>query len=88
MMYTLRKFFRPPYGSSPGYISSEEVFRAILLGLAAGALVGIALLALREATGVGPDPRRASLATALLALVLDLLRRLDHEATGPNGSRY
>jgi hypothetical protein len=79
MLSALKNFFAQPAGTIKGVLSPEELYRSILTSLGSGTSIGIVMLLLQSvlsnASTIFPNPTVASLATAFLTLVLDLLRR-------------
>jgi len=79
MLSALKNFFAQPNGSIKGALSPEELFRSILASLGSGTTIGIVMILLQSvltnASTIFPNPTVASLATAFLTLVIDLLRR-------------
>ena len=79
MLSAFKNFFAHAEGSTKGLLSPEELYRSILTSLGSGSTIGVVMLLLQSlmsnASTIFPNPTVASLATALLTLVLDLLRR-------------
>jgi hypothetical protein len=79
MLSALKKFFAAVDGSIKGLIVPEELYRAILTSLSSGSSAGVVILLIQavatHASTIFPNATVASLATALLTLILDLLRR-------------
>ena len=79
MLTAFKNFFTDVEGSIKGFLSPEELYRSILTSLGSGTSIGVVMLLLQSllanAGTIFPNPTVASLATALLTLVLDLLRR-------------
>lgn len=79
MLSTLKKFFAAAEGSIKGVLIPEELARAILTSLGSGTIVGLAIIMLQailsHVASIFPNPAVASLASMILILVLDLLRR-------------
>jgi len=78
-MSSLSTFFARVEGSAKGLINPEELFRSIVTALGSGTFVGLLILLLQAVlthiATILPDPTVASLASMVLTLVLDLLRR-------------
>ncbi len=78
-MSPLSTFFARVEGSAKGLINPEELFRSIVTALGSGTFVGLLILLLQAVlthiATILPDPTVASLASMVLTLVLDLLRR-------------
>ena len=85
MLAMLRKFFAATDSSIKGYLNPEDLYRSILTSLGSATTVGILLAVsqaiLSNASTIFPDPTVASLATGLLSLVIDLLRRQNQGTT-------
>ena len=79
LLRKLGSFFGKVDGSRKGLIVPEELFRAMVSAVGSGTLISlmIALLemVLSHASLIFPNPAVAGLASALLTLILDLLRR-------------
>jgi hypothetical protein len=79
MLSFLKKFFADVEGSTQGLLNPEELYRSILTSLGSGTLVGVLILLfqaiLTNTAIIFPNPSVASLATIILTLILDLLRR-------------
>ncbi len=79
MLASLKRFFSASGTSIQGYLSIEELYRSILTALGSGTTVGIVILVLQnllsDVAAVFPNPTVASLATVILTMILDLLRR-------------
>ncbi len=84
-MSKFRSFFSKVEGSAKGLINAEELFRSIVTALGSGSLVGLLILLLQailsNISTILPDPTVASLASMVLALILDLLRRQNQGTT-------
>ena len=82
MLSFLKKFFADVEGSTQGFLNPEELYRSILTSLGSGTLVGVLVMLvqaiLTNTAIIFPNPAVASLATVILTLVLDLLRRQNH----------
>ena len=83
-MLALKNFFAPVKGSFVGYLNPEELYRSILTALGSGTAIGL-IVAIVQAildhiSSIIPNSTVASLATIILTLVLDLLRRQSHGA--------
>jgi hypothetical protein len=85
MLQLIKDFLARVAGSSKGILVAEELYRSILTSLGSGSMIGLALTVLQtvlaNAAIIFPNPLVGSLATMLLTLVIDLVRRLNH---GPN----
>lgn len=79
MLQSLKNFFAATSGSIKGYLNPEELYRSLLTSFGSGTTVGLILVLLQtvlsNAATVFPNPTVASLATVILTLVIDLLRR-------------
>lgn len=82
MFAKVKSFFAAVPGALSGYINSQELFRAVVTGLAAGPTVGFAVGILtsvsQHASTIFAAPSESALAVSLIAVVLDLLRRQTH----------
>lgn len=82
MFAALKQFFADVRGSKPGILVPEELFRSIVTSLGSGTIIGIVVLVLQavldHVVSIFPDPAIASLASIVLTLILDLLRRQNH----------
>ena len=90
MFIELKQFFAVVNGSRQGVLVPEELFRSILTSLGSGTITGIVAVILQamldHVVSIFPDPAIASLASIVLTLILDLLRRRnqgDKPATSP-----
>jgi hypothetical protein len=85
MLNQFLRFFSPTEGSIKGFLNPEELFRAIVTSLGSGTTVGALMAILQaiigDAGAIFPNSTVATLATGLLTLVLDLLRRQNQGAT-------
>ena len=85
MLAALKRFFAKTDGAFKGVLNPEELYRSILTSLGSGTTVGIAMVFLQailsHVGSIFPNPTVASLASALLTLVLDLLRRQNQGTT-------
>jgi hypothetical protein len=74
-----QNFFSDVEGSIKGSLNAEELYRSILTSLGSGTSVGILLTVVQavmtNVTTIFPNPTVAALATGLLTLVVDILRR-------------
>jgi hypothetical protein len=79
MLAKILAFFSAAEGSAKGTLNAEELYRAIFTALGSGTSVGALLMGLQavvsNASLIFPNPTVAALATALLTLVIDCLRR-------------
>ena len=86
MLSAITQFFAKVRGSRQGILVPEELFRAIVTSLGSGTVIGIAVVILQalldHVVSIFPDPTIAGLASILLTLVLDLLRRQSHADPG------
>ncbi|WP_435018922.1 hypothetical protein TA3x_000912 [Tundrisphaera sp. TA3] len=84
---TFLSFFAKVDGSRKGLIVPEELFRAIVSAVGSGAILTFAIgglqLVVDHASVVFPNPAVAGLASAILTLILDLLRRQNQGPTQP-----
>ena len=82
MLAVLKAFFADVKGSKQGILIPEELFRSILTSLGSGTIIGAVVLILQavldHVVSIFPDPAIASLASIVLTLILDLLRRQTH----------
>ena len=81
MLNLIKEFFASVANSTKGFLNSEELYRSILTALGSGSFLGIALTVfqalLANVGTIFPIPVVGALATMLLTLVVDLLRRLN-----------
>jgi hypothetical protein len=79
LLALLQSFFSAAEGSIKGFLNPEEFFRSILTALGSGTSIGLVMAALHSiltnAVTIFPNPSVAALATGLLTLVIDILRR-------------
>ena len=77
----IKEFFAAVACSVKGFLNAEELFRSIVTALGSGSFLGIALTVaqalLAHVATIFPNPVVSALATMLLTLVVDLLRRLN-----------
>lgn len=77
-------FFSKVDGSRKGLLVPEELFRSIVAAFGSGATISLAVTILQavvsHATLIFPNPAVAGLASTVLTLVLDLLRRQNQGA--------
>jgi hypothetical protein len=82
MLATLKAFLASVPLATKGILSAEELYRSVLTALGSGSILGIVILSLQaivnNAAVIFPNPIVASLATMLLTLVLDQVRRINH----------
>jgi hypothetical protein len=82
MLNMIKKFFASAPNSIRGALVPEELLRSIMTALGSGSLLGLLLLALQavlnNAAAIFPNPIVASLAIAILTIVVDQVRRLEH----------
>ena len=85
MFTVLKKFFAAVPNATKGILLPEELFRTILTALGSSSVMGLLLTALHavliNVAVIFPSPIVASLATAILTIVVDQVRRLDQGAT-------
>jgi hypothetical protein len=88
-MASLRNFFATVHGSVKGLIAPEELYRSIVTALGSGSVVGLFILVIESVLAhvatVFPAPGTSTLATMLLTLILDLLRRQNQGVTPVKG---
>ena len=79
MLATLKRFFAVSESSIKGFLSLEDLYRSILTALGSGTTIGVVILVLQAVLSnvalVFPNPAIASMATVILTMILDLLRR-------------
>jgi hypothetical protein len=79
MLTSLKSFFKVSESSIQGYLSLEELYRSILTALGSGTTIGVVILVLQgvltNASTVFPNPAVASMATVILTMILEILRR-------------
>jgi hypothetical protein len=79
MLASLKSFFKVSERSFQGYLSLEDLYRSILTALGSGTTIGVVILVLQEVltntSTVFPNPTVASMATVILTMILELLRR-------------
>ena len=79
MLNFLKNFFANVKDSKPGILVPEELFRSIVTSIGSGTIIGLVVLMLQamldHVVSIFPDPAIASLASIVLTLILDLLRR-------------
>ena len=85
MLSILQNFLSPTPSSVKGFLNPEELYRSILTALGSATSVGVLLVLLQailtNVATIFPNPTVASLATGLLSLVIDLLRRQNQGGT-------
>ncbi len=85
MLSAIKNFFSTVQGSIQGILVPEEVYRSILTALGSGSTVGVLILLLQsvlsDASTIFPNPTVATLASMLITLILDLLRRQSQGGT-------
>jgi hypothetical protein len=85
MFNVIKKFLAAVPKASKGILLPEELFRTILTAMGSSSVMGLLLLALHavliNVAVIFPTPIVASLATAILTIVVDQVRRLEHGAT-------
>ena len=81
MLNLIKEFFASVANSTKGFLNAEELYRSILTALGSGSFLGLVLTVFQAVlANVGmifPNPAIGALATMLLTLVVDLLRRLN-----------
>jgi hypothetical protein len=81
MLTIFKQFFAAVATSTKGFLNAEELFRAILTALGSGSALGLLLTVLQvllaNVAVIFPNPIVGALATMLLTLIVDLLRRLN-----------
>lgn len=84
MLNLIKKFLAAVPKASKGILLPEELFRTILTALGSSSIMGLLLMALHavlvNVAVIFPTPIVASLATAILTIVVDQVRRLEHGA--------
>ena len=85
MLAILKNFLSAVEGSVQGQLNANELFRSIVTSLSAGTGMGLLLtilqLILSNVATIFPNPPVATLATALITLVIDLIRRQNQGST-------
>ena len=83
----IKEFFSAVAGTRKGILVAEELFRSILTALGAASFSGLLLTLLEgvlaHASLIFPNPITASLATMILTLIIDLVRRLNQNGAPP-----
>lgn len=81
MLNLIKEFFAAVANSTKGFLNPEELYRSIVTALGSGSFLGLLLTMfqtlLSNVTTIFPNPVSGALATMLLTLVVDLLRRLN-----------
>ncbi len=81
MIKLFQDFFASVTDSVKGFLNPEELYRSILTALGSGSALGLVLVVvqalLSNVATIFPNPIVGALATMLLTLVVDLLRRLN-----------
>lgn len=81
MLKLIKEFFASVANSTKGLLNAEELFRSIVTAFGSGSSMGIILTLLQTVLAhvamIFPNPAVSALATTLLTLVVDLLRRLN-----------
>lgn len=84
LIQRIKTFLGPPWNAIRGYLNVVELVKAIVLGLAAGGGVLGVLTALQEALGsIVVDPSMAATIGAIVAAIVDLVRRLPQGKKSP-----
>jgi len=85
LLSLLQSFLSPVEGSIKGFLNPEEFFRSILTALGSASSAGLVMVLLHSiltnASTIFPNPTVAALATGLLTLVTDILRRQSQGST-------
>ena len=88
MLKLIRDYLDRVAGSYKGILIPEELARSILTSLGSGSFIGLLLslcqAILIHAAIIFPNPIVASLATMLLTLIIDLIRRLNQGDKPPS----
>jgi hypothetical protein len=81
MIKLFQDFFSGVASSTKGFLNAEELYRSILTAFGSGSALGLLLtlvqVLLSNVGTIFPNPIVGALATMLLTLVVDLLRRLN-----------
>lgn len=81
MLNQIKAFFSTVAGSTKGFLNAEELYRSILTALGSGSTLGLILTVLQmllaHVTTIFPNPVASGLATMVLTLIVDLLRRIN-----------
>jgi hypothetical protein len=81
MLNLIKEFLSSVANSSKGFLNAEELYRSIVTALGSGSFLGLVLTIfqslLANAATIFPNPIVSALATMLLTLIVDLLRRLN-----------
>jgi hypothetical protein len=82
MLKFLKNFLAAVDGTKKGILVPEELIRSIITSLGSGSLIGLVLTVLTTIQAntalIFPNPAVGSVATVVITLVIDLLRRLNH----------
>jgi hypothetical protein len=85
MLNVIKSFLAPVPKTIRGILLPEELFRSVLTAFGSGSLMGLLLVALQAVLSsvavIFPSPIVASLATAILTIVVDQVRRLEQRST-------
>jgi hypothetical protein len=78
-MTSLKTFFATVPGSVKGVLNLEELYRALLTAFGSGSAVGLLIIGLQaihdDTSAIFSNPAVAAIASTLLSLILDILRR-------------
>jgi hypothetical protein len=81
MLKLFKEFFAGVANGTKGFLNAEELSRSIVTALGSGSFLGVALTVaqalLAHVAAIFPNPVASALATMLLTLVVDLLRRIN-----------
>ena len=81
MIKLFQDFFASVTDGVKGFLNPEELYRSIITALGSGSALGLVLTVLQALLSnvavIFPNPIVGALATMLLTLVVDLLRRLN-----------
>lgn len=85
MLSVILKFLAATEDSVKGFLNPEQLYRSILLAMGSASTVGAVLSVLQAVLSnvatIFPNPSTAALATGLITVVMDLLRRLNQGTT-------
>lgn len=88
MLAKLKRFFAEAPGALAGFVNLDELARSIVTAIGSGGAVGIGLAVVgslaQNVAAIFPNPLLAAVASIVLALVADLLRRMQHGAPSPS----
>ncbi len=87
MLKLIKRFFAAVADGTKGFLNVEELTRSIVTALGSGSVLALALTVVQAMLAhvalIFPDPTVGALATTVLTLVVDLLRRLNHGEPAP-----